>query len=287
MFGRNLVICFQSVGFHIINPLLPMSPLACPECVGQCGQPQADVSIGRGHKSQLSLSSHYVTLSARRYASQIVGIYEWQWHTHSIQAQVPVFYDKLVFFFFQERVWNERIYLETSNKPAALCVLNISISLFLCNLHPSVCTCPVPQAVTLYIHIRTPPCTLPKTQRWNLTSDDCLKIVCSLCHNFSFLSLRGTNISNITPKGTAIRSATNLEKRWKTSLIIACHQFLSPLFCGGVHLGHHSWLHLTHQFAVRRLTGTCARSSAGFLRHSEPTPAASLDWTGLCRLGKG
>lgn len=76
----------------------------------------------------------------------------------------------------------------------------------------------------------------------------------------------------------------------KKSLIIACRpsqHCLHPLFCGGVHQGRHSLLHLTHLSALRRLTGTCAHSAAEFHLQSEAAPAASLGWRGPCRLGKG
>lgn len=62
----------------------------------------------------------------------------------------------------------------------------------------------------------------------------------------------------------------------------------SPLpFWGLRRGGLRSLLHSTGPRAVRRSTGTCARSPAGFLRDSEPAPAASPGWRGPCRLGRG
>lgn len=100
--GKVGSFCLRPVEFYTAKSLGMQSVLWFgPKWVGHRGQTQADVSerpCWRGHKSQLSLSRPYITLSARRYASQIAGIYEWQWHTHSTQAQVPILSNRFCFF---------------------------------------------------------------------------------------------------------------------------------------------------------------------------------------------
>lgn len=109
------------------------------------------------------------------------------------------------FFFFQERVWNKRIYLETSNnRPATLCVLNAPFSWSLCNLHPSLwqfssgCVC----VKHRYSSMRLSNQGLDLTDLSGWVG--CLKIVPSLHDYSSLLSLWGTAIS-------AIRSAADFK----------------------------------------------------------------------------
>lgn len=175
--------------------------------------------------------------------------------------------------FFQATVWNKRIYLETSNKRTVLCVLSTPSSWCLCNLHPFPWTCPsLFRLLSRVLNVHS-------CRRSPVRSDGSLNIVSSIHHNSSLLCLRGAATSDII-------SAADL----KNYEIIACSQFQSSfslLSCGGGCWGHRLLLHLTHPSAVRRSTGTCARSFAVLLLHSEPGPAASLGWKEPCRLGRG
>ncbi len=185
--------CLQHVEFYMTKSLFMWASYDSVQSEWATVDSHRQMSVcrpyWRGHKSRLSLSSPYVTPSARSNASQIAGIYEWQWHMHFTQARVPVLSNRLVFSFFQESLWNMRLYLETSNnRPAALCVLNTPFSQSLWNLNPSMW----PFLFRLCVCI--PPRALPNQGR-DLTIDVCLKIVSSLQHNSNLLSLWGTNIS--------------------------------------------------------------------------------------------
>lgn len=170
--------------------------------------------------------------------------------------------------------WNKRIYLETSNcRPAALCTINtpfsvqpasIRVVLFL----EAVCACLHPSM--RFVKPRT------YSDKW------CLLKNRSLHRYSSLLTLWGTAVC-------AIRSTAGFKNyEGRTRLLLA----VSPCACSvpspvqELTEATRSLLHLTHPSAVRRSTGTCARSSAGFLLRSEPALAASLGWRGPCRLGR-
>lgn len=119
-----------------------------------------------------------------------------------------------------------------------------------------------------------PPCALSNQER-DPTIGVCLNVVPCARRHLSLPSFWGKAIC-------AIRSAADFKNYEGASLIIVGSRSLSR---GGA---RRSLLHLTHPSAVTRSTGTCARSSAGFLLHSElPAPAASPGWRGPCRLGRG
>lgn len=122
--------------------------------------------------------------------------------------------------------------------------------------------------------VSIPPCALSNQER-DPTIGVCLKVVPSPRRHLSLPSFWGKAIC-------AIRSAADFKNYEGASLIIVGSWSLSR---GGA---RRSLLHLTHPSTVMRSTGTCARSSAGFLLHSElPAPAASPGWRGPCRLGRG